>query len=175
MIIPRVTVDHADPEVELAVVIGKDCKNATTSTAMDYVLGYMAANDLTARGVQEKISQWGYCKGFDGFAPMGPALVSAAAVPDPSVFRLKTVWNGKVTQNCPAGNMIFSIPELIAYLSDGTTLRKGTTILTGTPDGIGHFRVPPMYLKEGDDVKISVSHGVGSLVNPYIQEREALL
>ena len=107
----------ADPEVELAVVIKKDCKNVSPSKALDYVLGYMTANDVTARTVQSRGSQWGYSKGFDSFAPMGPTIVSAESIPDASVLSLKTTLDGKVMQDKPAKNMIFSVAEILSYLS----------------------------------------------------------
>jgi 2-keto-4-pentenoate hydratase/2-oxohepta-3-ene-1,7-dioic acid hydratase in catechol pathway len=110
-------VTEADAEVELAVVIGKDCKNVSVADALDYVLGYTTANDVTARNIQKKQSQWGYCKGFDGFCPLGPALVSAKALPDPSKLSLKTVLNGKTMQESTSANLIFSIQEIIAHLS----------------------------------------------------------
>ncbi|RDW69998.1 hypothetical protein BP5796_08395 [Coleophoma crateriformis] len=170
IIIPHQVAQEADPEVELAVVIGKDCRNVSPAKALDYVLGYMTANDITARIIQGRGSQWGYSKGFDGFAPMGPCLVSAQAIPDPSVLLLKTTLNGTVMQDQPARNMIFSVPEVISYLSMGTTLRKGTVILTGTPSGIGHSHNPPIYLADGCKLRVSISHGLGTLVNPVVQE-----
>jgi 2-keto-4-pentenoate hydratase/2-oxohepta-3-ene-1,7-dioic acid hydratase in catechol pathway len=117
LVLPSVAENQCDPEVELAVVIGKDCKNVTAENAMEYVLGYMTANDVTARKVQSRGSQWGYSKGFDNFAPMGPCLVSKEAIPDPSVMLLRTTLNGKVMQNGAAKNLIFSIPECIAHIS----------------------------------------------------------
>jgi len=159
-----------DLEVELAVVIGKDCKDVSSRTAMEYVLGYMTANDVTARDIQDRGSQWGYCKGFDEFAPMGPTLVSARAIPDPSVLLLKSRLNGRTMQNGAASNMIFTVAEIISYLSMGTTLRKGTIILTGTPCGIGHSYKPPIYLANGDSMKIWISHGLGTLTNPVVRD-----
>ncbi|KAL4790882.1 hypothetical protein BDV19DRAFT_393615 [Aspergillus venezuelensis] len=157
----------ADPEVELAVVIGKDCKNVSTENALEYVLGFTVANDLTARCLQSKASQWGYCKGFDGFCPLGPALVAAKEIPDPSVLSLKTVLGGVTVQESTAVNLIFSIPKIISYLSQGTTLTKGkgTIILTGTPAGIGYGRDPPIYLSDTSTLRVSISHGLGTLTN----------
>ncbi|KAG0649353.1 Fumarylacetoacetate hydrolase domain-containing [Hyphodiscus hymeniophilus] len=160
----------ADPEVELAVVIKKDCKNVAVSTALGYVLGYMTSNDVTARTVQSRGSQWGYSKGFDQFAPMGPTIVSAESIPDPSMLLLKTTLDGKVMQDKPAKNMIFSVAEIVSYLSVGTTLKAGTVILTGTPSGIGHGHDPPLYLKDGSVLRVWISHGLGTLVNPIVQE-----
>jgi 2-keto-4-pentenoate hydratase/2-oxohepta-3-ene-1,7-dioic acid hydratase in catechol pathway len=115
--LPRVAGDQIDAEVELAVVIGKDCKNVDKTDALNYVLGYTVANDLTARDVQRRGSQWSYCKGFDGFCPLGPVLVSARALPDPSVLRVSTTLNGQMMQSQVASDMIFAIPEIIEYLS----------------------------------------------------------
>ncbi|TVY71368.1 Fumarylacetoacetate hydrolase domain-containing protein 2-like protein [Lachnellula suecica] len=170
LLIPHEAAGQADPEVELAVVIGKDCKNVSPGKALNYVLGYMTANDVTARIVQTRGSQWGYSKGFDQFAPMGPTLVSAERIPDPAVLCLKTTLDGKVMQDKPAKNMIFSVAEIVSYLSVGTTLKAGTVILTGTPSGIGHSYDPPIYLKDGSVLRVWISHGLGTLVNPIVQE-----
>ncbi|KAL7812997.1 hypothetical protein V8C26DRAFT_436613 [Trichoderma gracile] len=157
---------HLDYEVELAVVIGKTCKGVLEQDAMSYVLGYMTANDVTARTHQNEVSQWDRGKGFDGFAPIGPVLVSARAVPDPSVLRLRTVLNGEVMQEGAASDMIFTVPKIVSFLSQGCTLPKGTIILTGTPCGIGVSRNPPVRLVEGDELFVTISHGLGSLTNP---------
>ena len=115
--LPREAGTQIDAEVELAVVIGKTCKNVSRETAWDHILGYTVANDLTARDVQKRGSQWSYCKSFDRFCPLGPVLVSAEAIPDPSVLEVKTVLNGKTMQQQVASDMIFSIAEIIEYLS----------------------------------------------------------
>lgn len=115
--LPALAASSADLEVELAVVLGADAKDVSATDAMQYVLGYMTANDVTARAIQERGSQWGYCKGFDGFAPVGPVLVSRRVLPDPSVLELKSTLNERVMQDGRARNMIFSIAEIIAYLS----------------------------------------------------------
>lgn len=105
------------------MVIGKDCKNVSAADALNYVLGYTTANDLTARNIQDTVSQWCYCKGFDGFCPLGPALVSAKAILDPSKLFVKTVLNGMTMQDLTTDNMIFSIPEIISYLSEVRPVR----------------------------------------------------
>lgn len=139
---------------------------------MQYVLGYMCSNDVTARKWQVAggTTQWGYGKGFDGFAPMGPCLVSARAIPDPEVIELKTTLNGETMQKGRVDDMIFSIPEIISFLSQGTTLPPGTVIITGTPHGIGASRTPPVFMQDGDDIRIVMSHGLGSLVNRVTYE-----
>ncbi|OBT54012.1 hypothetical protein VE04_04590 [Pseudogymnoascus sp. 24MN13] len=153
-----------------AATIGRsrNAKDVSATDAMQYVLGYMTANDVTARAIQERGSQWGYCKGFDGFAPVGPVLVSRRVLPDPSVLELRSTLNERVLPDGGARNMIFTIAEIVAYLSVGTTLKKGTVILTGTPCGIGHSYKPPVYLQEGDTMKIWISHGLGTLTNPIV-------
>ncbi|KAL6903170.1 hypothetical protein GGI43DRAFT_401417 [Trichoderma evansii] len=157
---------HLDYEVELAVVIGMTCKDVSEDQAMEYVLGYMTANDVTARTHQNEVSQWDRGKGFDGFAPIGPALVSSKIIPDPSVLKLQTILNGEVMQQGEASDMIFTVPKIVSFLSQGCTLQKGTIILTGTPCGIGVSRNPPVRLVEGDELFVTISHGLGSLTNP---------
>lgn len=159
-----------DAEVELAIVLGKTCKNVTACRAMEYVLGFTAANDVTARDVQGQTSQWGYCKGYDGFCPLGPALVSTSAMPDPSNLDMKTVLNRDVLQDGSTREFIFSVAEIIAHLSKDTTLPKGTVILTGTPSGIGHSHTPPQYLKAGSVIRVSISGGIGSLASSVVSE-----
>lgn len=106
-----------DYEAELAVVIAETCKDVPEEEAMQYVLGYMTANDVTARRHQGEVSQWDHGKGFDGFAPMGPALVSSHAIPDPSVLRLQTVLNGEVMQDGNVRDMIFPVAKIVSFLS----------------------------------------------------------
>ncbi|KAI8158480.1 hypothetical protein K4K49_002651 [Colletotrichum sp. SAR 10_70] len=173
LVIPHQATDaQADYEAELAVVIGRDARNVSVENAMDYVLGYMCSNDVTGRKHQFAGAQWGFGKGFDGFAPMGPCLVSTSSIPDPSVIELKTVLNGEVMQEGRGDDMIFSIAEIVAYLSQGTTLEAGTVIMTGTPHGIGVSRTPPVFLAPGDDLRIVMSHGLGSLVNKVMYEEK---
>ena len=128
-----------DYECELGVVIGKRCKNVSRARALDYVLGYMCANDVSARDWQGKWggSQW--CKGktFDTFAPIGPCLVTTDEIPNPNTLRIRTILNGETLQDSNTGDMIFDVPTLIEFLSGSTTLLPGTVILTGTPSGVG--------------------------------------
>ncbi|GAM40328.1 hypothetical protein TCE0_038f12598 [Talaromyces pinophilus] len=144
IILPKIAPDAVDLEVELAVVIGKDCKNVDAESAMDYVLGYTVANDLTCRDVQNGILQWGYCKGYDSFCPIGPVLVSSKTIVDPAKLQLGSIVRGKTLQSSSTSELIFKVPEIISYVSRGTTLPKGTLILTGTPAGIGHSHNPPL-------------------------------
>ncbi|KAJ5959795.1 uncharacterized protein N7479_006945 [Penicillium vulpinum] len=166
----NVDYDEADYEVELAIVIGKQCKNVSVAKAADYVLGYAVANDVTARKHQEKTSQWSYAKGMDGFCPLGPCIVSTEQIPDASVLNLKTRLNGKIMQDGAADDMIFSIPEIVSYLSQGHTLLPGTVIITGTPCGIGISQNPPQFLQPGDELRISISHGLGTQICPIARD-----
>jgi 2-keto-4-pentenoate hydratase/2-oxohepta-3-ene-1,7-dioic acid hydratase in catechol pathway len=171
LLIPHQATDgQADYEAELAIIIGRAAKNVRKEDAMDYVLGYACSNDVTARVHQFNGAQWGFGKGFDGFAPLGPCIVSATSIPDPGDVELKTVLNGETMQYSLANDMIFSIPEIVAYLSQATTLEPGTVIMTGTPHGIGVSKVPKVFLKPGDDLRIVMSHGLGSLVTPVEYE-----
>jgi 2-keto-4-pentenoate hydratase/2-oxohepta-3-ene-1,7-dioic acid hydratase in catechol pathway len=171
LLIPHQATDgQADYEAELAVIIGKAAKNVKKEDAMDYVLGYACSNDVTARVHQFNGAQWSFGKGFDGFAPLGPCIVSAASISNPGDIELKTVLNGETMQYSLANDMIFSIPEIVAYLSQGTTLEPGTVIMTGTPHGIGVSKVPKVFLKPKDDLRIVMSHGMGSLVTPVAYE-----
>jgi 2-keto-4-pentenoate hydratase/2-oxohepta-3-ene-1,7-dioic acid hydratase in catechol pathway len=171
LVIPYQATDgQADYEAELAVVIGKDARNVSAADALNYVLGYTCSNDVTARTHQFHGAQWGFGKGFDGFCPLGPTLVAAHLIQSPGDIELKTVLNGETMQSSLANDMIFSVPEVIAYLSQGTTLEAGTVIMTGTPHGIGVSKVPKVYLKPGDDLRIVMSHGLGSLVTPVVYE-----
>ncbi|KAJ5183798.1 hypothetical protein N7492_001414 [Penicillium capsulatum] len=166
----NVDYDEADYEVELAIIIGKLCKNVSVAEAGDYVLGYSTANDVTARKHQEKTSQWSYAKGMDGFCPLGPCIVSTKQIPDPTVLRLTTHLNEKSMQNGSADDMIFSVPEIVSYLSQGHTLLPGTVIITGTPCGIGVSQKPPRFLQPGDNLRISISHGLGTQICPVARD-----
>jgi len=166
--IPRVTTNTVDYEVELAVVIGKSCKNVSEADALDYVLGYTVANDVSERGWQLEAKlgggQWNRGKSFDTFCPLGPSLVLAPFL-DPETLTLTTVVNGRELQRGHTSDMIFSVRKLISFLSQDTTLLPGTVILTGTPEGIGWARDPKVLLKAGDRVDITIS-GIGTISNP---------
>ncbi|KAJ5157320.1 uncharacterized protein N7482_008420 [Penicillium canariense] len=166
----NVDYDEADYEVELAIIIGKKCKNVLVAEAGSYVLGYTVANDVTARKHQEQTSQWSYAKGMDGFCPLGPCIVSTEEVPNPAKLNLQTSLNGKTMQNGSADDMIFSVPEIVSYLSQGHTLLPGTVIITGTPCGIGVSQNPPKFLQPGDSLRISISHGLGTQICPIMRD-----
>ena len=172
IVLPRhLRSDKVDYECELAVVIGYECKNVSRAEAMNYVLGYTIANDVSARDWQK---QWGgsqWCRGktFDTFCPLGPALVTPAGIMNPNDLALRTRVNGVTMQESNTRDMIFPVDELIAFLSGSTTLEPGTVILTGTPEGVGMGRKPPVYLKAGDVVEVEIE-GIGVLRNPVVEE-----
>ncbi len=162
---------QVDWECELAIVIGKRCKNATKQNALDFVLGYTIANDVSARDWQK---QWGggqFCRGktFDTFCPLGPAIVTKDEIPNPNALRLQTFVNGESRQDSSTRDMIFDVPTLIEFLSGSTTLLPGTVILTGTPGGVGMGMKPPQFLQAGDTVKLVVE-SIGELSNPVLAE-----
>lgn len=163
--------EEVDYECELAVVIGKKCKNATPENALEYVLGYTCANDVSARDWQLKKGGGQWCRGkfFDTFAPLGPCLVTTDEITNPNSLDISTTLNGELVQQGNTRDMIFSVPELIAFLSAGVTLEPGTVILTGTPEGVGMSFNPPKWLKAGDKVTIAISQ-IGELMNPVEEE-----
>jgi len=172
IILPRhLRSDEVDFECELAVVIGKRGKNIARENALDHVLGYMAANDVSARDWQNKWggSQWCRGKTFDTFAPLGPCLVLKDEIPDPAKLKIKTVLNGQTMQDWRTDDFIFDVPTVISFLSGSTTLLPGTVILTGTPQGVGFIRKPPVFLKAGDTISVEIDK-IGTLTNPVITE-----
>lgn len=167
----RLRSDEVDYEGELAVVIGKPCRNVPRERALDFVLGYTCANDVSARDWQRNGGGGQWCRGktFDTFAPLGPCLVLRDEIPDPRELHLRTLLNGRVMQDCATSDMIFDVPTLISFLSGSTTLLPGTVILTGTPHGVGFSRNPPVWLNPGDSVTVHID-GIGSLTNPVTAE-----
>lgn len=167
IVLPRhLRSDQVDYEAELAVIIGKRCKNVAKRDALDYVAGYACANDVSARDWQK---QWGgsqWCRGktFDTFCPIGPPVQVK-----PGNLRIRTILNGEVVQDSNTSDMIFDVPTLIEFLSGSTTLLQGTVILTGTPHGVGMARTPQRWLKAGDVVTVEIEN-IGSLTNPVIEE-----
>jgi 2-keto-4-pentenoate hydratase/2-oxohepta-3-ene-1,7-dioic acid hydratase in catechol pathway len=163
--------NEVDYECELAVVIGKACKNVSREQALDYVLGYTCANDVSARDWQIKFggSQWCRGKSFDTFAPLGPCLVTRDELPNPNSLRIRTLLNGETMQDSHTNDMIFDVARLIEFLSGSTTLSPGTVILTGTPSGVGMARKPQRWLKAGDNVSVEIEK-IGTLTNPVVLE-----
>lgn len=157
--------DSTDYEGELTVVIGRGGRGISKQDALAHVFGYTIVNDVTARTLQHKHRQWFIGKGIDGFCPMGPAILTADEMPDPTAMRLTTTVNGELRQDAPVADLIFDIPTLIETLSATMTLEPGDLIATGTPAGVGLGFKPPRFLKKGDVVTIEVS-GIGKLENP---------
>ncbi len=167
---------QVDYEAELAVVIGKTAKNVTVTEALNYISGYTLANDISARRWQRHAGagQFARSKSFDTFCPLGPALVTPDDIPDPQKLQLKCTLNGDIMQDANTSDMIFSVAEIISYLSTDMTLLPGSVILTGTPSGVGYTRNPPIYFKPGDIVEVS-NKEIGTLTNPVISENSELL
>jgi len=158
--------DEVDYEVELAIVIGKAGRDIAPEQAYDHVLGYTVANDVSARKWQKHAGggQWVRAKSFDTFCPLGPVLVTSDEIEDPQNLAMSTTVNGQTLQDNNTNDMIFTIREIIAFLSRDTTLLPGTVILTGTPEGVGVARTPPIFLKPGDSVTCTIE-SIGSLTN----------
>jgi acylpyruvate hydrolase len=170
IVYPRIRIEM-DYEAELAVVIGKRVRYTTEERALECVAGYTIFNDMTARDYQNLTSQWTLSKSFDTFGPMGPALVTADEIPEPGALELSLSLNGQEMQRSNTRHLIFSIPFVIAYLSQAMTLEPGDVIATGTPGGIGSMRQPPVYMKPGDEVRVVIEK-LGELVNCVVAEVE---
>lgn len=164
VIIPPGT-SKVDYEGELAVIIGKTCKFVSVEEALDYVAGYAVANDVSARDWQRRTTQFTAGKMVDTFGPLGPALVTKDEIPDVQKLRIRTHLNGQLMQDGHTSDMIFSVAFGIADLSRICTLEVGDVIMTGTPEGVGFARKPPVFMKEGDVVSIEIE-GLGTLTNP---------
>ena len=158
--------EQLDYEVELAVIIGKDARNISPRDAEDYIFGYTILNEVSARVIQERHQQFYFGKSLDGFAPMGPWIVTPDELSFP--LPLRTFVNGELRQESSTDQMLFSIPDCIAALSAGMTLKAGTIIATGTPAGVGMGMNPPCYLKAGDVVECAID-GIGVLRNIVLQ------
>ena len=168
VVVPAVT-EKLDYEVELVVVIGKTVVNVDPEQALSYVFGYCTGNDLSARDLQMRTSQWLLGKSLDGFAPLGPYLVTADEVADPNQLKLECRVNGQIRQSSNTRDMIFDCAELISYLSKHMTLNPGDVIYTGTPEGVilGYPAERQQWLKPGDEVVVEVE-GLGQLRTPLI-------
>jgi 2-keto-4-pentenoate hydratase/2-oxohepta-3-ene-1,7-dioic acid hydratase in catechol pathway len=158
---------QVDYECELAVVIGKPCRNVSRDAALDYVLGYTCGNDVSARDWQIKWGGGQWCRGktFATFCPLGPWIVTTDEIPNPNDLRVRTTLNGTVMQDCRTNDMIFDVPRLIEFFSSSTMLAPGTVIMTGTPQGVGVARKPPVFLRAGDTVTVDIER-IGELTNP---------
>jgi len=161
---------EVDYEAELAVVIGKAARNVEPGRALEHVLGYCCANDVSARRWQKHGGggQWVRGKSFDTFCPLGPVLVTPEEIPDPQALRVRAWLNGEAMQDGNTADMIFGVADLISFLSQDTTLLPGTLILTGTPAGVGFARTPPVFLAPGDEIVVEIE-GIGRLSNQVAQ------
>ncbi|MBX7244581.1 MAG: fumarylacetoacetate hydrolase family protein [Candidatus Sumerlaeaceae bacterium] len=158
------TTEKLDFEGELGVVIGKRGFRVKAENALSHVFGYTVIHDVSARDLQKSDGQWLRAKGQDGFAPMGPCIVTADEIGDPQTLGIRTKLNGQVMQDSNTGQMIFPVTELIRFITEGITLEPGDIISTGTPSGVGAHRKPPVFLKVGDRVEVEVEK-IGRIVN----------
>jgi 2-keto-4-pentenoate hydratase/2-oxohepta-3-ene-1,7-dioic acid hydratase in catechol pathway len=158
-----------DYEAEFAVVIGKRGRHVPKENWRDFVFGYTILNDVSARDFQMATSQWTMGKTFDTFAPIGPWIVTADEIEDPHNLNISLTLNGQTMQSSNTRNLIFGVPDLIAYLSSVFTLEPGDIISTGTPAGVGFARKPPRYLTPGDEIRVHVQN-IGDLINPVVAE-----
>ncbi|KAL8658134.1 MAG: hypothetical protein Q9226_001253 [Calogaya cf. arnoldii] len=163
---PAQEAEGLDFECELVAIIGKEARDVPESQALDHVLGYAVGNDVSHREWQLKRGggQWALGKGFDGWAPFGPGIVSSRLIKDPQSLKISTQLNGKTVQDSSTRDMIFGVAAMISFLSQGTTLLPGDVIFTGTPQGVGSGRTPPLWLRDGDIVEVNLE-GIGSCTN----------
>lgn len=161
----------------MVVVVGHDVRNISASEALSCILGYTVGNDVSARSFQLPSASGGqfcYAKSFDGFGPIGPAIVLAHAVSDPQNLQLWTKVNGQLRQKTCTDDMIWTVAQIIEHLSRGTTLRKGTVIMTGTPGGVGCFMEPSGCIRDGETVEVGIE-GFGKLANKFVFESKLAL
>ncbi len=166
IVLPAIS-HKVDYEAELAVVIGRKAKRVSEADALKYVFGYTLINDVSARDLQFGDGQWTRGKGLDTFAPIGPFITTRDEIKDVQALKIEGRLNGEVMQSSNTGKMIFKVAYLVSYLSQGITLEPGDVIATGTPDGVGVFRRPPVLLKAGDVFEVTIE-GLGTLRNPVI-------
>ncbi len=167
---PKLT-QKLDYEVELGVVIGTGGCDIPRHRALQHVFGYTIVNDLTARDLQRRHEQWFKGKGLDRSCPLGPWIVTADEIPDPTALELSLTVNGEERQRASTSQMIFDIPTVIAFLSSGLTLEPGDIIATGTPSGVGYAMNPPRFLGAGDTVTCTIS-SIGSMVTRIVSSPE---
>lgn len=160
---------QVDHEVELGVVIGRTARRVREEDALNYVFGYTVINDVSARDLQFSDKQWVRGKSLDTFCPVGPLIVTADEIPDPQALAVRCRVNGETRQDSSTAEMIFGVRHLVAFLSRAFTLEPGDLIATGTPDGVGVFRKPPVFLKNGDVVECEIE-GIGTLRNLCAEE-----
>jgi 2-keto-4-pentenoate hydratase/2-oxohepta-3-ene-1,7-dioic acid hydratase in catechol pathway len=161
--------EQLDQECELAVVIGQRASGIGPKEAMEHVFGYTILNDITMRELQREDKQWLRAKGSDGFAPMGPVLVTADEIRDPQALRMRSFVNDEAWQDSWTAEMVFDVPTLIAFVSRTIALEPGDVLSTGTPAGVGHYQRPPRYLQDGDRLRCEIE-GIGVLENVVADE-----
>ena len=166
IVLPRASTE-IDYEGELAVIIGRRCRGIAASDALEFVSGYTALNDVTARDLQFRTSQWTLGKAIDTFCPMGPAVTTSEEIPDPQALELTTRLNGEIVQQTSCAAMVFSVAETIAAVSSVITLEPGDVISTGTPEGVGWKHDPPRFLAPGDVIEVEIT-GIGALRNEVV-------
>jgi 2-keto-4-pentenoate hydratase/2-oxohepta-3-ene-1,7-dioic acid hydratase in catechol pathway len=164
IVLPPVS-NQVDYEAELGVVIGTRARGVSVDDALGVVAGYICVNDVSARDIQMSDGQWTRAKSFDTFCPVGPAIVPAAEIPDPQALAIRCLLNGELMQDSSTAEMVFSVAEIIAFVSEAITLEPGDLIATGTPAGVGMARNPQVFLADGDVVTVEID-GVGTLTNP---------
>tara|TARA_Y100000031_G_scaffold47883_1_gene54657 strand:+ start:769 stop:1623 length:855 start_codon:yes stop_codon:yes gene_type:complete len=171
IVLPRAEPIEVDYEAELTVVIGRTAKNVPRDRALEHVLGYTCANDVSGRRWQIRRggTQWCRGKSFDTFCPLGPAIVTKDDIPNPNALTLRTIIDDEILQDWNTDDMIFDVPSLVSFVSEGTTLAPGTVILTGTPHGVGFMRRPKRFLQAGDRVVVEIEK-IGRLENPVEAE-----
>ena len=166
IVLPEIS-QKVDYEAELAVVIGRRARRINEANALDYVFGYTLINDVSARDLQFGDGQWTRGKGLDTFAPLGPFVTTRDEIADVQALKIEGRLNGEVMQSSNTGKMIFPVAYLVSYLSQGMTLEPGDVIATGTPEGVGVFRDPPVLLKAGDVYEVEIE-GLGTLCNRVV-------
>ena len=166
IVLPRIS-EQIDYEAELAVVIGQTAKRVSEAAALDHIFGYSLIDDVSARDLQFGDGQWTRGKSLDTFAPLGPFITTRDEIEDVQALKIEGVLNGQVMQSSNTSKMIFKVAYLVSYLSQGITLEPGDVIATGTPDGVGIFRKPPVLLKDGDVFEVKIEK-LGTLRNPVV-------
>jgi 2,4-didehydro-3-deoxy-L-rhamnonate hydrolase len=162
--------DQVDYEAELGVIIGARARGLGVDEALGAVAGYVCVNDVSARDLQFADGQWTRAKSLDTFCPVGPRLAPASEIADPQRLGIRCLVNGEALQDSSTEHMVFSVAELVAFISEAITLEPGDLIATGTPAGVGFTREPPIYLRPGDEVTVEID-GIGALTNPVVAER----
>jgi 2-keto-4-pentenoate hydratase/2-oxohepta-3-ene-1,7-dioic acid hydratase in catechol pathway len=166
VILPPIT-NALDYEAELVVVIGKTARRVAEEHALEHIFGYTCGNDISARDLQFGDTQWIRGKALDTFAPMGPWIVTTDEIPDPQRLGIRCEVNGETRQEDTTAHMIFSVAQIIAFITEAITLSPGDVIYTGTPSGVGHGRTPPSYLKDGDSMRVEIDR-IGAITNRVV-------